>query len=279
MHRLARPDGSAAGRRAAVDLLRDAACALDCGLLEPLTEIDGRQLVVVPTGALHNLPWSVLPSCAGRPVTVSPSATLWHNASRARTGDPDTVLVAAGPTLRGAAEEATEVAGIYRGTPLLGAAADVPSVLTALATCGVAHLAAHSSLAVDNPLFSTLHLHDGPLLAYDLERLPSVPHTVVLASCDSGRSVVCTGDELLGLSSTFFARGTAQLIASVVPVPDPETAPLMVALHRRLAAGRPAAVALAQAQTEIADTGPRGLAAAAGFVCIGGDRRAVSNVS
>ncbi|HWM03664.1 MAG TPA: CHAT domain-containing protein, partial [Actinophytocola sp.] len=125
-------------------------------------------------------------------------------------------------------------------------------------------------LAPDNPLFASLRLHDGPLVVYDVELQPRVPHTVVLASCDSGRSLVCTGDELLGLSATFLAKGTASLVASVVPIPDVETAPLMTAFHRELAGGATAAVALASAQRGLRAEGPRALAASAGFVCIGG---------
>ena len=124
-------------------------------------------------------------------------------------------------------------------------------------------------LSSENPLFSEILRADGPLVVYDLERLPRLPHTVVLAACESGRSVVRTGDELLGLSATFLAGGTAQLLASVVPVPDADTAPLMVAFHRRLAAGQAPAHALADAQQRMIDDDRRTLAASAGFVCIG----------
>ena len=119
------------------------------------------------------------------------------------------------------------------------------------------HLAAHGRLAPHNPLFSELTLADGPLFAYDIEQLAEAPHTVVLAACESGRSVVCAGDELLGLGAMFLARGSSQLVASPLPVPDAETAPLMTAFHRRLAAGLPVAEALAQAQEQVRGGGTR----------------------
>lgn len=269
LHRLAHRNSTAPSREAAMALLDRAAATLDRILLGPLPELAERPLVLVPTGALHSVPWSVLPSCVGRPVTVSPSATLWHSATTRRTTRLGTVSVAAGPGLAGAYDEAQAVAALHRTTPLVGDAATVDAVLKAVATADVLHLAAHGRLAVDQPLFSDLRLHDGPLVVHDLERLERVPRMVVLASCDSGRSVVCTGDELLGLSATFMARGTAQLIASVVPVPDAETAPLMVAFHTGLAAGRPPAVALACAQKSIRGDGIPALVAAAGFGCFG----------
>lgn len=274
LRRLSRSDADPAATAAAVALLRSAASRLDSALLGPLPELSGRPLVVVPTGVLHSVPWSVLPSCAGRPVTVSPSATLWHSATTCRSDRSAGAIVAAGPSLHGAREEALRIGEIHGVRPLVDGAASADAVLSALAGASLAHLAAHGRLALDNPLFSELLLADGPLVVYDLERLARAPHTVVLAACDSGRSKVCPGDELLGLAAMFIERGSAQLVASVAPVPDAETAPLMVSFHSRLAAGDPPAAALATAQQDLTSQHPPApvLAAAAGFVCIGAGR-------
>ena len=59
-----------------------------------------------------------------------------------------------------------------------------------------------------------------------------------------------------------------------MPVPDVETAPLMIAFHRQLAAGHGAADALSQAQRQLADGESRAMAAAAGFICIGDGMKA-----
>jgi len=281
LHRLARHHAAAASRSAAATVLQDAAERADAILLRPLVrELGDGPLVLVPTGPLQSLPWSILPSCAGRPVSVSPSAALWHAASRpgatagrvvagGRAAAARRVVVAAGPGLPGARVEAEQVAAVHGTTPLLGQAATVEAVAAALNRASLAHLAAHGRVRADNPLFSSLRLSDGPLTVYDLERQERVPDTVVLAACDSGRAVVRAGDELLGLSATFLSHGTRQLVASVVPVPDAETAPLMVAFHRLLAAGRPAAAALAESQQQVAREQTTAMAASAGFVCIG----------
>ncbi|MGI9003884.1 MAG: CHAT domain-containing protein [Pseudonocardia sp.] len=268
LHRLLRRDADADSRAAARGLLRHAAGQIDALLLAPLPELTDRPLVIIPTGPLQCLPWAVLPSCAGRPVTVSPSATLWH-ASRGRAAaEPGRVVVAAGPTLPGAAGEARAVAAVHGVTPMLPPTATVESVLGAIDGAALVHLAAHGRLAAHNPLFSDLLLADGPLLAYDVERLSRPPHTVVLAACDSGRSVVCAGDELLGLSAMFLASGTAQIIAPVLPVLDVDTAPVMVAFHQAVAAGLPAADALAAAQEQMSGD-DAAMAVAAGFVSLG----------
>jgi CHAT domain-containing protein len=188
---------------------------------------------------------------------------------------PGPVVVVAGPGLPGAQHEAAQVAALYGSEPVVGAAATVETVTSALQGASLVHLAAHGTVRADNPLFSALRLVDGPLTVYDLERLDRDADTVALAACESGRAVVLAGDELLGLSATLLSRATRHVVASVVPIPDAATTPLMVAFHRLAAAGTPVAEALAQAQQEIL-TRPAvegrdaaAFAAAIGFVCIG----------
>ncbi|MBO0815791.1 MAG: CHAT domain-containing protein [Actinobacteria bacterium] len=282
LHRLARHHISEDNKAAAASVLRHAADRLDATLLGPFArQLHGRALVVIPTGPLQSLPWSVLRSCANRPVTVAPSAALWHAAQRRepRTrepepGAPGLVTVACGPGLPGARAEAEAVAAIYRTAALVDSSATVDAVAEGLSRANLVHLAAHGHVRADNPLFSSLRLADGPLTVFDLERLERVAPTLVLAACESGRPVVRTGDELLGFSASLLSLGAQQLVGSVVPIPDAETAPLMVAFHRQLAAGRHVAGALSQAQWQLAGEGGKAMAAAAGFICIGAGTKA-----
>lgn len=270
LHRLVRHRTDPTSTAAALAVLRDAAIRFDSMLLLPLAaEIRDRPLVIVPTGPLQSLPWSIFPSCSGRPITVSPSASLWYLACTSRDTRSSPVVVAAGPGLPGARAEAQEVAAIHHATPLIDDAATVRAVSADLARAGMAHVAAHGRFHAHNPLFSWLQLADGPLTVYDVESLNQVPRMVILAVCDSGRSVVCAGDELLGISASFLAKGTQQIVASVLSIPDVDTKPLMVEFHRLLATGESAPIALARAQQAIGND-PGGVAAAAGFVCIGG---------
>lgn len=268
LRQVARRSISDRSRERATALMATATARLDALLLAPATEIADRPLVIIPTGPLQSLPWAVLPSCRGRPVTVSPSATLWWVAGR-RTPTRGPALVAAGPGLTGAGREAEVVASIHRTTAITGPSATVEAITKGLDGVAVAHLATHGWVNHENPLFSALRFADGPLMVHDLQAVGHTPHTVVLAACDVGRSVVRTGDELLGLSATLLAQGTSQLIAPVVSVLDVDTAPLMIAFHRLLAAGHPAAVALACAQQDLAGRDPTDLAKVAPFVCLG----------
>jgi tetratricopeptide (TPR) repeat protein len=255
---------------APMSVLTDAAVRLDDLLLRPVVRLTGdTPVVLIPTGPLQSLPWSVLPSCRGRPVTVAPSATDWHRASTRDPVSTGSVAVIAGPDLPGGRIEADAIGRTYGVSALTGTQATVAAASEALSRADLAHLAVHGSLSQDNPLFSALRLADGPLMVYDVERLPRVPPTVVLAACDSGRHIVWAGGELLGVSAAFLGRGTRQLIASVIAIPDVETVPLMLAFHRRLVGGATPAAALAEAQQVLGGSDSPEVAAAAGFVCIG----------
>jgi CHAT domain-containing protein len=263
-----RPDSIAA----ATALLDRAIRVLDGALLRPLERaIDDRPLVIIPTGLLQSLPWSLLPSCHGRPVVVAPSATLWHRATRRTVPDPYArVVVVAGPGLPGARQEAAAVADLHAGaTRLVDGLADAARATAAMSGATLVHVAAHGHLRSDNPLFSSLRLADGPFTVYDLELLRDAPHHVVLAACDTAQSHVVAGEEVLGLTSALLSQGTATLVAPVIPVSDVETVSLMRAYHADLRAGREPAEALARAQERTRAEGPRSLAAAAGFVCLG----------
>ncbi|RSM74239.1 hypothetical protein DMB66_02195 [Actinoplanes sp. ATCC 53533] len=256
----------AAGR-----LLTSLGRRLDELLVGPVrAELGDRPLVIVPTGALQSLPWALLPSCADRPVTVSPSLTLWYQAAQ-RAPRGGTPLAVAGPDLPGAVAEIAALRRLHPGARVLtGDEATAGAVLAALPHAGIAHLAAHGTFRRDNPLFSSLRLADGPLTVYDLQTLPGVPELVILAACDSGLSLVCPGDELLGFSAALLTMGTRALIAAMLPVPDAPAAALMTTVHRRLAAGASPAAALATARRDLArDGGPAERVAAAGFVCLG----------
>ncbi|WP_433796987.1 CHAT domain-containing protein [Actinoplanes sp. CA-252034] len=269
LHRLASEHTTPASAAAARAVLTRAADTFDRVLLRPL-RLGDRPLVLAPSEQLRSLPWSILPSCAGRPVTVVPSARLWLDAAHRRAESPGPVVVVAGPGLRDAHREAEAVARRYPGAVrLIGDAAGADRVAASMAGARLVHVAAHGDLRSDNPLFSALRLADGPFTVYDLELLERPPQHVVLAACDAGRGQPVAGEEVLGLTTALLGQGTPTLTAPVIPVPDAETATLMDGYHAGLAAGRSPAEALAAAQQRTRDEGGPALAAAAGFVCLG----------
>ncbi|MEV5826196.1 CHAT domain-containing protein [Spirillospora sp. NPDC052242] len=246
----------------AAEALASAAGRLDRLLLAPLRAVLGdRDLVLAPAGPLHGIPWSALPSLAGRPVTVVPSARAWLRARTAaapRTGGH--VLLAAGPGLEHAEREVATLRRLYPDARVLhGPRARAEAVRDALDGASLAHLAAHGEFREGNALFSRLRLADGPLFVHDLDELAAPPHVIVVSACDIGRGD--EGDAVLGMAGVLLALGTATVIASVTPVRDAAAPAFMAAFHAGLAAGLPPARALAAAPRTPGVTG---------FVCMGG---------
>ena len=245
--RLAHGAGSARSLDAAAVAVDQSLEALRQWLLDPLIS-DGEAMTVVPTAALHRLPWPALDP--GRILTVVPSLESWMVASsrlRGLQGTPKASLVA-GPDLPGAVQEVSRIARLYPNhRRRTGRNARTDLVLEDIEGSDVAHLAAHGTFRYDNPSFSSLQMHDGPLTVYDFEQIESPPKVMVLSSCDTAVTKVVAGDELLGLSSALIGIGVSSLVAPVVPIDDEAATDLMVALHRGLVAGEATPVALAKA--------------------------------
>ncbi|WP_432976109.1 CHAT domain-containing protein [Dactylosporangium sp. CA-233914] len=255
------------GHAAGGERLERRAEVLDRLLLGPLADLLGDgPLVLVPTGALHALPWGMLPRLRGRSLTVAPSATIWLRCATSSTVDGKLVLVGA-HSAEQAADEVREIAADRPGaTVLAGEQARVDRALTALDGAAIGHIASHGEFRVDNPLFSFLMLADGPLTVYDLTALRCPPGLLVLSGCDTGLAAVHPGDELMGLVAALLNMGTATVIASTGPVDDGATRHLMRSFYGHLATGLGPAAALAAAQ---ASADPRDRASTDSFVCFG----------
>ncbi len=223
--------------------------------------IGDRDLVIAPGAATQALPWGLLPALRGRPVSVVPSGQVWlrcrERALRFRRRRPRVLLVA-GPHLAAAEAEIAAVARLHPGArTVVGGEARSRAVLRGLARADLAHLSAHGFEWDGAPMYTGLWLDDGPLFAYDLERVRRLPSLVVLSSCGSGRSVPAASGLPLGMAASLLARGSATVVASVLPVSDEATAAAMARAHGALRAGRPPAAVVAE---HLADSG---------FVCFG----------
>ena len=208
-------------------------------------------LVIVPTGLLASVPWGMLPSLRGRPVTVAPSAATWWAARRRPVGGPGRPLLASGPNLVHAESEVDNIARLYpNAVSLRGADATPARILSDLDGAPIAHLAAHGNHEPDNVLFSQLVFEDGPLMAHDIARLGTPPTQVTLSACDVGQSTVGIGDETLGFTAALLYAGTRTVVSSVAKVEHKAAADIMVAYHRGLVEGLPPAHALARAAAD-----------------------------
>jgi tetratricopeptide (TPR) repeat protein len=227
-------------------------------------------VVIVPPGRLNAVPWALLPSLAGREVSVAPSARSWLRACNTRPFGREKVVLVSGPGLDAARAEVGTLAAAYgRAAVLAGDDATTARVLGAIDGAGLAHIAAHGVFRADSPMFSSLRLADGPLTVHDVERLGRAPYRLILPSCESGRLAPAGADELLGLASALLPLGTAGIVASVAQVGDRAAAPLMLALHRRLRGHASLAAALRDARAEVGTEDPEVTAAGWSFIALG----------
>jgi len=255
--RIARPSTSPQSLLAAIASAREATASLRRRLVAPLGVATARA-IVIPSGALHGVPWGMVFDI---PVVTAPSATTWLEAAQ-RTSTGRRSLVVRGPDLAHAEAEANEIA------ELIGAVktTSVDEAVAGLIHSSLVHFACHARSRTDSPLFSSLILEDGELTLYDIERLPAVPGTIVLAACSGAGSVLATGAEVLSLAGSFLDMGARTVVAPLFTVSDAATHAVMSSLHRSLAAGSDAASAL-RAAAESDDPGTRFTALS--FICVG----------
>jgi len=254
----------------ALAVLDAAGPALQQALLGPAARhLGDGPVIIVPTGKLHAIPWTLLPALRDRVISVAPSASAWMRANAAPAPGHRHVTLARGPGLATDGAEVPLVARLYDDVTMLDdTAATADKVLAALDGAWLAHIAAHGIFRADSPLFSSLRMHDGPLTVYDFERLNRAPYRMVLSSCDSGVLAPAGANELLGLVSSLLPLGTAGIIAAIVPLNDQAVVPLMVDLHRRLRAGQTLAESMHGVRRALTDD-PVEQATAASLVTLG----------
>lgn len=191
-------------------------------------------------------------------IAVAPSATvaLW-GLLRHPTSPQRAVIIADSTQLQHAATEARNVASLFEQTTVLtGSDASGAALRDASGIADVLHVACHGQFRSDNPMFSALHLADGPLTVQDVESLRLPRGIVVLSACESGVSTESRGDEMIGLVRAFLLAGAARVVASLWPVDDAVTSEFMTAFYQSLRAGAEPAAALRTAQLAIMRTHP-----------------------
>jgi len=245
LHRLNRVGASTASRQVASVMLDEASAELDAILVPAELRTSTRPLVVTPIDALHGLAWRTLPSLRHRAITVSGSV-----------GAPPPVrpvgglLLIAGPGLDHADAEIGTISGAVAGSVAIASGdASINAVIEQISQADIVHIACHGVFRTDNPLFSSLHLADGDLTIFELERCTRLPHTMVLSACNAGQSAVLRGGALLGFANALMQLGLATVIAPLTPVNDERSVDSMAGLHRRLRGGDDAARALAAVST------------------------------
>jgi hypothetical protein len=282
---IARGDGSESGAAARLfdDLLGEALRSLS-------PQVD--ELVIVPDGILHQLPFTAL-RMAGVPLgerialTVAPSATLWLRWREAPPAAAEVpALAVADPALTTDASSITrnldfrEGAGLGSlphareegrtvvrrlggGSELLiaGDASERDIKHRDLTRYGILHFAAHALADDQNPDRSAVVLspgadgEDGLLQVREIGELDLEGRIVVLSACRTAWGRTLNGEGVQSLARAFLRAGAHAVVASRWPLRDDEAAILFDDFYRALGSGASLAQSLRIATEKAVNAG------------------------
>ncbi len=199
-----------------------------------------KRLYIVPSGKLHFIPWGGLP--LELPVAVLPTANWLQRRLNADNGLSNPVIVGDPDfhgqleQLEGARSEAEMIAKIHRHKALTGRQATLDNIRTEMGRkTRLLHFATHAYFDHEKPLDSALVLSGDDavhlLTAADLFENPLPARLVVLSACESGAGQTVSGDDVLGLSRSFYLGGSASILNSLWPIEDQGAMEFMQVFH------------------------------------------------
>jgi CHAT domain-containing protein len=243
-------------------------------LLGPMqASIRGKDLLIIPHGNLHYLPFAALHDgerylAQGRAIRYLPSATLLGLMARNNAPQKDPVnrlLILGNPDLGDAAldlpsaqAEAQDLQSMFnRNSELFVRRAATESLIKERAQdFSHIHVASHGEFSADSPLLSRLKLakderNDGMLSVSEIYGLRLNANLVMLSACETGLGSVSNGDDVVGLTRGFLYAGAQNVVGSLWEVDDDATAELAKLLYAGMKNGQSIAKALSQAQDQL----------------------------
>jgi CHAT domain-containing protein/tetratricopeptide (TPR) repeat protein len=226
-------------------------------LIHPIKHIiQGRNLLVVPYGALHYLPFHALHDgdkylIEHAEISYAPSAAILQQCLERGEQSLNRAL------LLGVSDEQTpritnEIQSLSEVFPaaavFTGESATTEALRQNSADVDAVHLACHGQFRSDNPLFSALRLADGWFTVRDAYNLKLDRALVTLSACETGANVIAPGDELIGLARGFFSAGARSVLLSLWMVDDETTERIMVDFYQETRSGRSLSASLRAAQ-------------------------------
>jgi CHAT domain-containing protein/uncharacterized protein HemY len=243
-------------------------------LLEPAQALlKGKtSLVIVPDGALWELPFQALLTPANRyliedaAIARAPSLTVLREMAKPKRKDaeaPASLLALGNPALGNSPgrtavlqDEKLEalpdterqvrlLGGLYPDAQrkvYVGAEATEERFKAEASGYRILHLATHGILDDRSPMYSHLVLsqtaekskEDGLLEAWEILNLDLKADLAVLSACETARGRVSAGEGMIGLSWVLFVAGVPTTVVSQWKVRSDSTADLMIEFHRQL---------------------------------------------
>jgi CHAT domain-containing protein len=211
-------------------------------------------LVIVPNGALHFLPFQALRDGKGEylvqkyNIIYEPSAGVYIlcNERQALKGSRflgfalSEVSVGGKAGLPGTSEEVKKILELFPDNlSAFGSSGSETFVKKNAAKFNFIHFATHGSYNFSQPLYSCLLFppsdeDDGRLNVYEVLEMDLNAKLVTLSACETGLGNLNRGDELIGLSRAFLFAGSSSVLVSLWAVADYQTSMLMTSFYGHL---------------------------------------------
>jgi CHAT domain-containing protein/Tfp pilus assembly protein PilF len=269
-------------------------------LINPvISHIQGKRLVIVPDGMLSYIPFELLLTSGEglhennyktlpyllRDFTISYSfsVTLWKESLSKSPQDGGSILAVAPEyefsgvpsgesmsnrqyyrerlmPLPGARDEAVSVAGMMDGNVLLDNDATEYNFKSMAGDYNVLHLAMHTLIDDENPMFSKLVFsdsedsdEDGLLNTYEVYNLNLNAGLAVLSACRSGYGSLNRGEGVMSLARGFLYAGVPSIVMTNWEVEDKSGAEIMIKFYSYLLKGHRKDEALRMARIDFLD--------------------------
>ena len=265
-------------------------------MIAPYEEvIQNKRLIIIPEGKLAYVPFGVLIKEKGDPETLNyrnldylirhnpisyqNSATIAYkrpesgfSTSSARKllafapsydNVSDSILITRQAhhnklyPLPGAKIEVEKISKVFDGKTFIDEFASESNFKKNAENYDILHLAMHTILDDDNPMYSKLvftqtedSLNDGLLNTYEIYNMNLKARMVVLSACNSGDGKFLKGEGVMSLARGFFYSGCPSLIMTLWTVEDLSGSILMSSFYKFLSQNFPKDVALQQAKLE-----------------------------
>lgn len=233
-------------------------------LILPLEKfIGGKNLIIVPVGAAHYVPFHALRQIEkylieSREISYAPSAKVWQSLMKKSSKKIKNALLIgfADEKIPLVTEEIETLSGIFPTAKVFtNEAANFANYTKFAPDFDILHLACHGQFRADNPLFSSLHLADGFVTVKDICSQKLKANLVTLSACETGLNKIFAGDEILGLARGFLSAGVNSLILSLWTVSDDAAKELMKDFYTHLQRGASVSASLRAAQNHFIKRG------------------------
>lgn len=249
------------------------------------TDLSSEQLIVVPDGMFHYIPFEVLltktpdlatPSTGDYQsldfllkryaVSYSYSATLWMRHHHQRPPSNNGQCLGMAPSIQFSnhqdslpwtQKELEAIQEIFDGQYFYGADANKALFKQEAEAYNIIHLATHGIVNMRNPMRSRLSFgpneplneqEEDALYAYEIHNLSLNANLVVLSACETGFGKTVRGEGVLSLARAFLFAGAPSVVTTLWEVNDFTSAALIELFYANLAQGMSKPEALRQAK-------------------------------